>query len=324
VSVTIDSVTLTVGHAAHATATAKDAAGNVISGLPVAWLSLSPGVATVSSTGLVAAISADTAVIQATISGMIGTAIVTVINQADLTSNNFDAGTWGLYTIAIPTDEDIVLDPTGSGRGMVARFHYAGINQDRNRSLLYSHPLLFTQSLFARGEFYVATSSLGDGYHGRKLLYWQPHGSYAKYGTNPPAFWSVVGMQGSDLWIDDGYVSQAGVEHQAAVRIASGMLPSRWYRIEHQITMESRIGAGDGTSRVWLDGTLIYENLSVAWTDPAWVGQPLAGGNGTPLDLADVYFENFSVGDQVNYLQGAFDEYRYWDNVAFSTNRIDK
>jgi len=28
------------------------------------------------------------------------------------------------------------------------------------------------------------------------------------------------------------------------------------------------------------------------------------------------------VGEQVNYMIGSFDEYRYWDNVAFSTKRI--
>jgi hypothetical protein len=34
-----------------------------------------------------------------------------------------------------------------------------------------------------------------------------------------------------------------------------------------------------------------------------------------------VYFQRYEFGDQVNY-SGTFDEYRYWDQVAFSSTRI--
>src|SRR5207253_1337848 len=53
VSVALDSTTLAVGHAAKATATAKDAAGQIVTGRAVTWATQSPSIATVSSDGTV-------------------------------------------------------------------------------------------------------------------------------------------------------------------------------------------------------------------------------------------------------------------------------
>jgi hypothetical protein len=74
---------------------------------------------------------------------------------------------------------------------------------------------------------------------------------------------------------------------------------------------------------VWLNGILIYESTTTRWTDRACIGKPLPGGNGTPLDAADVYLAHLLVGQQVNdNSNSAYDEFRYWDNVTFSTARV--
>ena len=71
--------TLLVGGTEQLTATTKDGDGDVLSGRAVAWSSSDPSVATVSVTGLVAAVSPGTVTITATSEGVSGTGDVAVI-----------------------------------------------------------------------------------------------------------------------------------------------------------------------------------------------------------------------------------------------------
>jgi len=77
VSVSLSS-TLQVKQTAQATATLKDASGNVLSGQTVAWTSSNTSVATVSASGLVTAGAAGSATITATSGGKTGSAALTV------------------------------------------------------------------------------------------------------------------------------------------------------------------------------------------------------------------------------------------------------
>lgn len=325
VSVAVDSTTLQVGHVARAVVTAKDASGNTITNPTVTWTSLN-NAATVSS-GTVTGAAEGMAQIQASVSGIAATDSVLVVVAADLASQNFDGGSVSPYVnfwdpaAGGNGDVDVISDPTGAGKGKVARMHYVGTNQDRNRFLEYDHHIGFGSTIYSRGDFYFDVADLGDGYIARKLIYYLPHEDYLKYnGNNLPTFFAIVGPQGNSLYVTSGYVPADGsAEVQTSVRTNTVLLPKTWYTLETQITPETSIGAGNGIFRVWLDGALIYEKTNVQWTDPAWVGQLIGG---TPLDLADIYFERVEVGEQVNYNIGSFDEYRYWDRVAFSTKRI--
>lgn len=79
VTVTLSSSTLSaLGDTVQASAQAKNAAGDVISSASIAWTSSNPAVATVSSTGRVAAVSNGTATITATAATAQGNATVTV------------------------------------------------------------------------------------------------------------------------------------------------------------------------------------------------------------------------------------------------------
>jgi uncharacterized protein YjdB len=78
VSVSLGAASLTVGGTTQATATNRDAAGNVLTGRPVTWTSSNPAVATVSASGGVAAVGAGTATITATSEGQTGSAALTV------------------------------------------------------------------------------------------------------------------------------------------------------------------------------------------------------------------------------------------------------
>ena len=78
VSVTLASSSLNPGQTTQASATLRDANNNVLSGRAIAWSSSNTAVATVSSTGLVAAIAAGTAQITATSEGQSASAALSV------------------------------------------------------------------------------------------------------------------------------------------------------------------------------------------------------------------------------------------------------
>jgi uncharacterized protein YjdB len=78
VSVTPPSSSVQVGSMVQLTATTLDANGNLLTGRAITWQSGTPGVATVSGSGLVQAVAPGTASIIATSEGVTGSALVTV------------------------------------------------------------------------------------------------------------------------------------------------------------------------------------------------------------------------------------------------------
>ena len=130
-----------------------------------------------------------------------------------------------------------------------------------------------------------------------------------------------MSSQGRDLVVDAVYkparqTGKSSDDVRTWSTIARGLRGNTWYTLEVHQRMESALGRADGVLQVWLDGTLIFEKTTMRWADPAWVG---GATGGVPFDASDIYFERFRVGDQVNWAGGAFDEYRLWDNVQFST-----
>jgi len=78
VAVSPTSATVSVGGTQQFTATPLDASGNPLSGRTVTWTTGTPGVATVSASGLVSGVAAGSATITATSEGKTGNAAVTV------------------------------------------------------------------------------------------------------------------------------------------------------------------------------------------------------------------------------------------------------
>lgn len=70
--------TIGVGGLISLTATARDAAGSALLGLPVNWSSAAPAVAVVNGAGVVVGVGTGTAAIHAEVGGVVGTAVVTV------------------------------------------------------------------------------------------------------------------------------------------------------------------------------------------------------------------------------------------------------
>jgi uncharacterized protein YjdB len=70
VGVTLNAGNIQVGQTTQAVATARDSAGNGISGRAVTWASSNPSVATVSSQGVVTAVANGSTSIKATVDGV--------------------------------------------------------------------------------------------------------------------------------------------------------------------------------------------------------------------------------------------------------------
>lgn len=93
VEVTPATARIAAGGSVQLTATARDAAGNVVEDSPVTWSSSTGSIATVSSTGAVSGIAPGTATITASSGGRSGTSTISVVQGGTLTGRVVHAET---------------------------------------------------------------------------------------------------------------------------------------------------------------------------------------------------------------------------------------
>ncbi len=327
VSITVrsDSTVMAVGHVAQVSVIARGSAEETLAEPEVAWTTSNPDIATVSPTGVVDAVGLGVVTIEAKVADLTARTDLTIVAGPDAASHDFNDGTLGAYINRAATDLDFLFDPTGAGRGKVARFHYEGSNGDINRSLEFRHVRRYGEPIYFKGDFYIPIADLSTpAIIVRKLIYWQSHKNWGKYppdggfGTGR----TVVVLLGSNLVVDATYdpapqTGKSANDVRTSVIAAQGMKGNTWYTLEVYQHMESAIGRADGVLQVWLDGNLVFSKSDMTWTDPNWLTD--TAKYPVPFDPADIYFKHFLVGNQVNLDQGSFDEIRYWDNVEFST-----
>lgn len=324
VTVRIDSTTLLVGHVAQVSITAVDSAGNSVVVSSVSWVSMTPDIATVDSLGAVTAMGTGDALIEGKVGGSIGHVQVAVRAAPDLAQNDFNTGSLGPFTNPWNVGLDFPTDPTGSDRGRVARFHYVAAGADQNRAMDFAYPRRWGEPMYFKGDFFIPVADLAADNIIRKLVYWQSHSDWAKYTNGGLATGrTVVHLEGSDLVVDATYnpapsTGKTSDDVRTVATIATGLHGNEWYTIEVYQRMETAVGRADGVLQIWLKGESIFSNTHMTWSDPAWIGNT---SGGVPFSGDDIYFEHFLVGDQVMSFS-SYDEYRYWDNVAFSTRRI--
>jgi Big-like domain-containing protein len=316
---------LSVGSVAHLSATALDSAGNVIPATGIEYTALNPDIATVGSNGVITTLQQGLASFRASAGSKSAETYVS-IQARDPVFHDFNDGTIGPYVNPTGLDLDFPLDPTGSGRGRVARFHYKGGFGDTGRELEWTFARRWAQPVYFKGQFYVAVSDLAANSVIRKLVYFLMHKNYGWYpGDGGLATGrTVVVLSGNSLVVDATYnpdpsTGKSSDDVRTVRNIAEGMQGNRWYTLEVYQRLESAIGLNDGVLQVRLDGVLLFDDNTMTWTDPAWVGDMKYG---VPFPAADIYFEHFRVGDQVNWNEGSFDEYRYWDDVQFSSRPL--
>lgn len=325
VVVTLNAASLTVGQNTQANAVAKDASGNVIAGQTVLWSSLSPSVASVSSSGSVTAVSAGSAAIQASVGGVAGRATLTVAaptvtttttttsttttTTSTLLTSNFDSGTFGSLTNPWGTSVDVIDDPTGSGKGKVARMHYSPVvGSSEEKGLAYTGgSTRYGKTIWMKGDIFLPSGSAGrNSADNRKLIDFQGGGvrmTLHRVSANDLRLSVVDWMNGSE---------------QETIAESTGLtIPDdRWTTIEVKMVTNSADNVRDGVLEVYLNGssTPSYRRASgLGWITEKFVG-PYGPGS---------YFNTYVLGFQLTISGStAYQEDRYWDNVAFSTQRV--
>ncbi|MGH7712853.1 MAG: Ig-like domain-containing protein [Gemmatimonadaceae bacterium] len=156
ITVSPGAASLAIGQSLHLETTLEDADGDLATNRVVAWTSIAPNVATVSSTGLVQAIAAGKAVIEATSEGQRGTAELIIVDPLDAVT----------VRVSDPELNEIVADTmriyaSATGRNPIAAVHAKAVNRETG---LVAVPA--GAGPFAKGIAWVGTLNLVDLHYG--------------------------------------------------------------------------------------------------------------------------------------------------------------
>jgi hypothetical protein len=232
----------------------------------------------------------------------------------DIASTDFESGNSGLFLSGVPPTNmgssviNFQADPTGELTGTVARMKYASGAGDGVKAvdvkLKFTHATGYGlgTTFYFRGHVVVPTPA-SDMLNGqRKLFYIQTQSN------GPDAFFFLK----AEPAIPGGQTLKLEFPKFPTGNMAPSAGSIQFntkHSIEVQITVNSTTAIADGIIRVWVDGVLTFEKLD------AYPMRTTARGN----------FKVFCFGDQCQASLAAdiaFDEYRYWDNLAISTQRI--
>ena len=113
VTITPSGATVHIGSTATFVATARDASGNALTGRLITWISNTPGVATVSSTGVVTGVTAGTTAITAMCEGQ-NTAVVVTVIPVPVASVTVSAASSSIQVGATTTVTAVMKDSSGT------------------------------------------------------------------------------------------------------------------------------------------------------------------------------------------------------------------
>jgi hypothetical protein len=229
-----------------------------------------------------------------------------------LVTHDFEDGTLGPYFNPWHSGIDVVSDPTSTGHGKVARVHYVadGVTQvDDNVGVFPTQTfgVGLGDSVWFRGDFYIANTA--DGM--RKLIYWGRDGYEPEHFSMVLELEPGTGPASTQLQVISVVAGPSNLPKDATYT-GKFITTKQWHRLEIQLKVNSSFAAKDGILRVWLDGAILYDRTNMQWTDPLWTSDP------------GLYkWASWGVGYQMQIGTGVgFDEYRYWDNVAFAKTRV--
>jgi hypothetical protein len=338
VAVALDSTSLAIGHSAKASAIVMDSVGNLMVGQTVTWASLSPTVATVSSDGTLTAVTPGSATIQGTVSGKTGTASLTVApNSTSIDSvlafSDFNGGTPGPYAyLGTPGPVDYPNDPTGSGRGKVNRIFYTVPttfqSNDVNMELNTAHRYRYGETIWFKGDFYIP-STLSDGVTPKTALQNDDTRKLIDYFNGELKPRLIILRQNRALLFYVGQIEADGNYHEDITIGNTGIIPAddKWHTIEVMYKLNSADGVKDGVLDIYVDNPSATPDVHLA-KGIFPITQGVNGGTAsqqTAFDAGGSYLSSFRFGTQLTTYgqgEGAYSEYRYWDNVTFSRTRI--
>lgn len=303
-----------VGETLNLSALATDADGASLPARAISWTSLAPQIASVSQSGMVTGVAVGSADIRAASEGVSGQRTV-LVTPKDTTSqggtqvlaaHNFDDSSLGPFNNPWGSGIDVPVDPTSSGRGRVARISYAPPSgQSQERALVYraNSRLRYGETIWFRGDLYMPSAG-ADATHNRKLLDYQGGGVRMTLHRRGPS---------RDLRLSIVDAMNNGFEEETiAESTGISLADDTWHTIEVRMTTNSADNVRDGVLEIYINGanTPDYRRSSGL----GWVTETFSGGS---------YFQSFMAGFQLTIDSGdpAYQEFRYWDNIMYSTGR---
>lgn len=240
------------------------------------------------------------------------------VGPPNLVSHDFNDGTFGPY-INVWDDGDIDFpdDPTASGRGKVARQIFnpvqggAGVQSSDDTDLAYNRSTLhvrYSETIWMKGDVYIPyAGSTIKANHNRKLIDYTGAGSGGIH--------TRVTLHRRDMKLMVSIVDWMNGSVKETISEWTGitLADNTWHTIEVRMTTNSADNVRDGVLEIYMNGssTPTYART----TGLGWITEKYPGGS---------FFSYFYAGSQltVDPDEPVYSEYRYWDNVAFSSTRI--
>lgn len=240
---------------------------------------------------------------------------VALTQGAIIRSHHFDDGTLGGLVNPWDVGIDFPQDPTRKGHGRVVRILYdprlAKHHTSQDRGFGYQagrDRIRYGKTIWVRGQVYLPyAGSTRRANHNRKLI------DFA--GSGPTGTHARLVLHRRDLML---YVSTADwmggslretLSESTGIRLAD----DKWHTIELRMTTNSADGVRDGVVEIYMEGATVptYSRRKGL----GWITEKYRGGS---------FFNWFAIGSQLTIDAGdpVYREYRYWDNVIFSTRRL--
>ncbi|OLD85420.1 MAG: hypothetical protein AUG85_13565 [Gemmatimonadetes bacterium 13_1_20CM_4_66_11] len=328
VTVSPASASIRVGQLVQLTATLKDASGTVLSGRVISWVSSAPGVAAVSTGGLVTGVAAGAATITATSEGQSGTTQVSVTasapGQVIYYSTNFNDGTTGpldvyAYGGGSCAASTAYVDP-GSAHSMKCTIPAPGgaaaLQTWFGTSKLVGTPNdpSLDQDLFEQVRFVLApgaaaaiggttcgSSNSGSQFKTHKSVYGQSGSAingWVMSEISPCSDGNIGMFSEAEMWRNNGHANPWPGTYPS---LNEGTVYDVVYRY-HRYTAQ-----GCGTVAVWVDGTKVMDLACASYMGTTggssagllfWDGATYLSGGLGPLTVYTLFVQatNYPIG----------------------------
>jgi len=322
-TVTLASSTLNPGQTTQATATTRDANGNILSGRAIAWSTNNSLVATVSSTGVVTAVASGSAQIVATSEGKSGNAPLTVqstpppppggtlLFEEDFENTSIASRGWYDNTsIQLSTTEHIA----GSNSSAQYRF-LAGATTPMSGNA-QRHKFTPSNSFYLSYYVKYSTNWVGSGkaYH--------PHEFYAM--SNLDGDWDGPSNAYMTVYVEQNYQNGGKpamyIQDNKSINTTSGSLPNNLVGVTEN---RSTSGCNGISESAW--SVVSCFNAPPWYNAKGMIGpvafQPSPGtGYKNNWNFVEAYFQLNTIVNGIGQANGVI---QYWFNGSLIIDRHD-
>lgn len=240
----------------------------------------------------------------------------------DLADVNFENGSYApLRNPWAGSDIDIVDDPTPRASGKVLRISYhPSSGQSWDRSVIYdfSPALTYNDERWCRARMFFPSAAApwndvaGGNNHNRKIIDWQ--GVTSRF---------TVHRRDSDRKLKVSVVDPISGAEVMDPDTGIDLADDAWHTIRVRAVMNSADGVRDAVVEIYIDGDTT-PTFRMDSTTPRFPSQ--GGGSGFQfITAAGKVLDRVMFGTQLTIDSGdtAYQEYRYLDDLAVSTQPID-